>query len=220
MQPGSWSGQHPQAPQHPHGQDYPQSQEYPQTQEYPQSQEHPEAQQYSPKQEYPQTFQQPQYPTDAQQGTTEFWLDSGAALPRREWQHKTRVPVIVGTSIAMVVFAGLAVFAIVLGVNYTPQFTAIGGVPVSCASWETTANGGTISDKTVVTIYSETGGKLATAPLERHSTEQKQKQCVLRFSAKGVDAGKSGYVVHLGDTFAQPVSGSALERGVVFRPTS
>ncbi|OBA40601.1 hypothetical protein A5777_13790 [Gordonia sp. 852002-10350_SCH5691597] len=139
-------------------------------------------------------------------------------MPRREWQHKTRVPVIVGTSIAMVVFAGLAVSAIVLGVNYTPQFTAIGGVPVSCASWETTANGGTISDKTVVTIYSETGGKLATAPLERHSTEQQQ--CVLRFSAKGVDADKSGYVVHLGDTFAQPVSGSALERGVVFRPTS
>ncbi len=212
MEPGSWSGQHPQAPQYLQGQDYTQSREY------PQSQEHPEAQQYSHKQEYPQTFQQSQYPTDAQQGTTEFWLDSGAALPRREWQHKTRVPVIVGTSIAMVVFAGLAVFAIVLGISYTPQFTAIGGVPVSCASWETTANGGTISDKTVVTIYSETGGKLATAPLERHSTEQQQ--CVLRFSAKGVDADKSGYVVHLGDTFAQPVSGSALERGVVFRPTS
>ena len=206
MQPGSWSGQHPQAQQHP------------QTQQHPLGQEHPQSQEHSHKQEYPQTFQQPQYPTDTQQGTTTFWLDSGAALPRREWQHKTRVPVIVGTSIAMVVFAALAVFAIVLGINYTPQFTAVGEVPVSCESWETTANGDTISDQTVVTIYSETGGKLATAPLERHSTEQKQ--CVLRFSAKGVDASKSGYVVHLGDTFAQSVSGSALQRGVVFRPTS
>ena len=200
MHPGSWSGQqHPHSPQH------------------TQSQEYPKEQQYSQNQGYPQTFQQPQYPSDSQQGTTEFWLDSGAALPRREWQHKTRVPVIVGTSIAMVVFAALAGLAVVLGINYTPHFTAIGGVPVSCGSWETEANGGTITDKSVVTIYSETGTKLATTPLERHSTDE-GRQCVLRFSVDDVDASQSGYVVHVGDTFAQPVSGSALKRGVVFRP--
>ncbi|WP_052004082.1 hypothetical protein [Gordonia aichiensis] len=156
-------------------------------------------------------------PTDAAPGTTEFWLDSGAPLPRRMWQHRTRVPIIVGTSIAMVVFAALALFAILLGIGNTQQFTALGGVPVSCDTWETAATGGTISDRAAVTIYSETGDKLATTPLERYRTHDGQ--CVLKFSVD-VDAGRSGYVVHVGDGFAQPVSPAALQSGVVLRPTS
>ena len=86
----------------------------------------------------------------------------------------------------MVVFAALALFAILLGIGNTQQFTALGGVPVSCDTWETAATGGTISDRAAVTIYSETGDKLATTPLERYRTHDGQ--CVLKFSVD-VDAG-------------------------------
>lgn len=179
--------------------------------------QHTPPQQHTPQQQVS-GYQAPQQPVGSQQGATEFWLDSGAALPKRRWQHQTRTLVIVGTSIAMVVFAGLAALAITVGVGQTQRFTATGAVPVDCGSWTTTANGGTISDATTVTIYGETGKRLAAAPLVRMQTSDDQ--CALKFTADDVDSGQTGYVVHVGDTFAQPVSGSALKQGVVLRPTA
>ena len=147
----------------------------------------------------------------------EMWLDPGPPLPRRTWQRKTRVPVIVGTTIAMVLFAALAIGALLLGVLRTPTFTAKGGVVADCAT-EVAAQpgGGQIARGAPVFIYDAAGGEVAKSALTGFL--RTDSGCQLTFEVDGVEYTDAGYLVRVGERFSQPVSTSALQEGAVLRP--
>lgn len=147
----------------------------------------------------------------------EMWLDPGPPLPRRSWQRKTRVPVIVGTTIAMVLFAAVAIGALLLGVLRTPTFTAKGGVVADCAT-EVAAQpgGGQIARGAPVFIYDAAGGEVAKSALTGFL--RSDTGCQLTFEVDGVEYTDAGYLVRVGERFSQPVSTSALQEGAVLRP--
>ncbi|TYQ09654.1 UNVERIFIED_ORG: hypothetical protein L601_003400000260 [Gordonia westfalica J30] len=147
----------------------------------------------------------------------EMWLDPGPPLPRRTWQRKTRVPVIVGTTIAMVLFAAVAIGALLLGVLRTPTFTAKGGVVADCAT-EVAAQpgGGQIARGAPVFIYDAAGGEVAKSALTGFL--RTDSGCQLTFEVDGVEYTDAGYLVRVGERFSQPVSTSALQEGAVLRP--
>ncbi|GAA14519.1 hypothetical protein [Gordonia alkanivorans] len=147
----------------------------------------------------------------------EMWLDPGPPLPRRTWQRRTRVPVIVGTTIAMVLFAAVALGALLLGVLRTPTFTAKGGVVADCATELAAApGGGQIARGTPVFVYDAAGGEVATTSLSGFL--RSDTGCQLTFEVDGVEYTDAGYVVRVGESLSQPVSTAALQKGAVLRP--
>ncbi|WP_232718120.1 hypothetical protein [Gordonia metallireducens] len=147
----------------------------------------------------------------------EMWLDPGPPLPRRTWQRKTRVPVIVGTAIAMVLFAAVAIGALLLGVLRTPTFTAKGGVVADCATeLASQPGGGQIARGAPVFIYDAAGGEVAKTSLTGFL--RSDTGCRLTFEADGVEYTDAGYIVRVGANFSQPVSTAALQEGAVLRP--
>ncbi|WP_439029135.1 hypothetical protein [Gordonia terrae] len=158
----------------------------------------------------------------AQHGSgPEMWLDPGPPLPRRTWQRRTRVPVIVATSIAMVVFAVIVAAAVIAGLLATPTFTAKGGVVADCTrEVATLPGGGTLARGASVVLYDAAGGEVATTTLSVFL--RGDDGCQLTFEVDGVERIDAGYLVTLGDAagprFSQPVSTAALEQGVVLRP--
>ncbi|GAC54759.1 hypothetical protein [Gordonia amicalis] len=146
----------------------------------------------------------------------EMWLDPGPPLPRRTWQRRTRRPVIVGTTLAMVLFAAVAIGALLVGLLTTPTFTAKGGVVADCAT-EVAAlpDGGRIVRGAQVAIYDAAGGEVAVTSLDRFL--RADEGCQLTFEVDGVTFTDAGYVVRVGDRFSQPVSTSALQEGAVLR---
>ncbi|MEO9330000.1 hypothetical protein [Gordonia aurantiaca] len=149
--------------------------------------------------------------------THEMWLDPGPRLPRRSWQRKTRVPVIIGTVLAMSLLAVLAIGALVVGAVSTPTLTAKGGVVVDCASQTAEIPGGSpIARGTRVVIYDATGGEVAKTSLTEFV--RSDVGCELTFEVDGVEYADAGYVVRVGDRFTQTASAAALQQGVVLRP--
>lgn len=147
----------------------------------------------------------------------EMWLDPGPQLPRRTWQRKTRVPVIIGTTIVMVLFAVVAIGALLSGVLRTPTFTAKGGVVADCTTEVTaTSDGGQIARGAPVVIYDAAGDDVAKTSLTGFL--RSDTGCRLTFEADGVEYTDAGYVVRVGDRFSQPVSTAALQEGAVLRP--
>ncbi|MGV9826294.1 hypothetical protein [Gordonia sp. NPDC003429] len=144
----------------------------------------------------------------------EYWLTPGPMLPRRSWQHKTRIIVIMVTTIAAALFAAVAVLALGVGHVSRTHIDAKGEVVVDCGTWSSTG----IAENTPVRIYEETGEQLATARLDRRV--QVSGECRLAFEIAQMPVSGSGYVVRVGDDFSQPVSSSALRDGVVLRPAS
>jgi hypothetical protein len=151
----------------------------------------------------------------------EMWLDPGPPLPRRTWQRRTRVPVIVVTSIAMVVFAAIVGVAVIAGLLATPTFTAKGGVVADCTT-EVAAlpDGGTLARGAPVVLYDAAGGRAATTTLSVFL--RGDDGCRLTFEVDDVAYTDAGYLLTLGDPagprFSQSVSTAALEQGVVLRP--
>ncbi len=150
----------------------------------------------------------------------EMWLDPGPPLPRRTWQRRTRVPVIVATSIAMVGFAVVVIAAVIAGLLTTPEFTAKGGVVADCAT-EVAAvpGGGTLARGARVVIYDAAGGEVATTTLSRFL--RGDDGCRLTFEVSGVEYTDAGYLVTVGDAdgrFSESISTAALQQGVVLRP--
>ncbi|QMU20124.1 hypothetical protein [Gordonia rubripertincta] len=147
----------------------------------------------------------------------EMWLDPGPPLPRRTWQRKTRVPVIVGTTIAMVLFAALAIGALLLGVLRTPTLTAKGGVVADCVTEVASLpGGGQIARETPVFIYDAAGGEVSKTSLTGFL--RSDTGCQLTFEIDGVEYTDAGYVVRVGESFSQTVSTAALQKGAVLRP--
>ncbi|MGW6032403.1 hypothetical protein [Gordonia terrae] len=150
----------------------------------------------------------------------EMWLDPGPALPRRTWQRRTRVPVIVTTSIAMIVFAVVVGVAVIAGLLATPVFTAKGGVVADCST-EVAAvpGGGTLARGAPVLLYDAAGGQVATTTLSVFL--RADDGCRLTFEVSGVEYTDAGYLVSVGDAdgrFSESISTSALREGVVLRP--
>ncbi|MBD0860165.1 hypothetical protein IA539_02920 [Gordonia sp. zg691] len=148
--------------------------------------------------------------------TQQMWLDPGPALPRRSWQRRTRTPVIIVTSVAMVLFAAVVASALLTGLLTTPTFTAKGGVIVDCATEVAeTPDGGRIARGAAVIVFDAAGGEVASTTLT--TLLRSDLGCQLTFEADGVDYTDAGYVVTVGDRFSQSVSTAALERGAVLR---
>lgn len=150
----------------------------------------------------------------------EMWLDPGPALPRRTWQRRTRVPVIVTTSVAMIVFAVIVGVAVIAGLLTTPVFTAKGGVVADCST-EVAAvpGGGTLARGAPVLLYDATGGQVATTTLSVFL--RAGDGCRLTFEVSGVEYTDAGYLVTVGDAddrFSESISTAALQQGAVLRP--
>ncbi|MCD2146538.1 hypothetical protein [Gordonia paraffinivorans] len=147
----------------------------------------------------------------------EMWLDPGPRLPRRNWQRRTRLPVIVATTVAMVLLAALAIGAVLLGALRTPTFIAKGGVVVDCTSQTAEIPGGTpITRQSPVVIFDAAGGEVARTTLTGFVRDDDG--CRLTFEADRVEYTDAGYLVRVGDRFTQTASASALQQGVVLRP--
>lgn len=158
---------------------------------------------------------------DAHHGAThEMWLDPGPALPRRTWQRRTRVPIIVTTSIAMVLFVVIVIAAVLAGLLSTPTFTAKGGVVADCLTEDAAlADGGTLARGAPVVIYDAAGGEAATTTLSVFL--RGDDGCQLTFEVSGVEYTDAGYLVTVGDSdgrFSESVSTTALQQGAVLRP--
>ncbi|MFE0749876.1 hypothetical protein [Gordonia sp. NPDC058843] len=158
---------------------------------------------------------------DAHRGAAhEMWLEPGPPLPRRTWQRRTRVPVIVTTSIAMIVFALVVGVAVIAGLLTTPEFTAKGGVVADCLT-EVAAlpDGGTVARGARVVLYAAAGGEVATTTLSVFL--RGDDGCQLTFEVSGVEYTEAGYLVAVGDAdgrFTESVSTAALQQGAVLRP--
>lgn len=150
----------------------------------------------------------------------EMWLDPGPALPRRTWQRRTRVPVIVTTSIAMIVFAVVVGVAVIAGLLTTPVFTAKGGVVADCSTEVATVpGGGTLARGAPVLLYDAAGGQVATTTLSVFL--RADDGCRLTFEVSGVEYTDAGYLVTVGDAddrFSESISTAALQQGAVLRP--
>ncbi|KSU58169.1 MULTISPECIES: hypothetical protein [unclassified Gordonia (in: high G+C Gram-positive bacteria)] len=150
----------------------------------------------------------------------EMWLDPGPPLPRRTWQRRTRVPVIVATAVALIVFAVIVGVAVVAGLLTTPTFTAKGGVVADCATERATLpGGGTLARGAPVILYDAAGGEVARTTLSVFL--RGDDGCQLTFEVSGVDYTDAGYLVSVGDAdrrFSESVSTAALQQGAVLRP--
>ncbi|MGV9710117.1 hypothetical protein ACWDTI_05585 [Gordonia sp. NPDC003424] len=153
----------------------------------------------------------PTHPTSAPQ--PEYWLTPGPMLKQRTWQRTSRVPVIIVSVIGVAALITVAVVALVIGSVSRSFFTARG--VVLCSTLPIQAR--QITTGAPVVIFDESGAELASTSLgQRRNGEDGQ--CELPFSARSVEAGKSGYVVRIGDVLQETVSGPALQSGVVLRP--
>ena len=150
----------------------------------------------------------------------EMWLDPGPPLPRRTWQRRTRVPVIVATAAAMIVFAVIVGVAVVAGLLTAPTFTAKGGVVADCLTEVATLpGGGTLARGAPVVLYDAAGGDVATTTLSVFL--RGDDGCQLTFEVSGVEYTDAGYLVSVGDAdgrFSESVSTAALQQGAVLRP--
>ncbi|MFW0792965.1 hypothetical protein AAFP30_04050 [Gordonia sp. CPCC 205515] len=143
----------------------------------------------------------------------EYWLTPGPMLRQRTWQRSSRTPVMIVSIIGVVALLVIGLAALLFGSVSRAYFTAHGVVVCSTLPAQATA----LATGAPVLIYDEGGERLADTRLgQRRNGEDGQ--CELPFSAKAVRAGKSGYVVRIGNVYQETVSGSALESGVVLRP--
>jgi uncharacterized membrane protein len=157
------------------------------------------------------------------QSTPAYWLEPGHDLEPRNWQRRTRRPVIVISTIAGVILAVLGIGAITIG-SQTRDFTAQGSVMLTAGQYQVSADdvcGGTgefeeiragtrvrILDVDLAVLEQST---LATPQL---STDE----CRLEFSVSGIPDDRDRYVVEIGDMFRYETSRGALERGIDIAP--
>lgn len=158
---------------------------------------------------------QPGVGTPPQGPQPEYWLKSGPALPKRTWQRSTRTPVIIVSTLVALLLAAVAVVALLVGTVSRTSFTAHG--VVVCPQTFTTDS--RIAPGVAVRIYDETGHGLGHTTLGAPEP-YRGLPCVLPFSVHSVQAGKSGYVVRIGDALQDTVSQAALKSTVVLRPLS
>lgn len=143
----------------------------------------------------------------------QYWLTPGPMMRQRSWQRSTRAPVMIVSIIGVIALLVIGLAALLIGSVSRSYFTAHGVVLCSTVPTGSTE----IAAGAPVLIYDEGGERLADTRLGQRSNGT-DGQCELPFSAQAVRSGKSGYVVRIGNTYQETVSGAALASGVVLRP--
>lgn len=157
------------------------------------------------------------------QSVPEYWPAPGNDLEPRNWQRRTRGPVIVISTVAGVIFAVAGIGAVVIG-SQPRDFTAEGAVVLTAGQYE--ASAGDVCGGTGEFEEIRAGARVRILDtdliiLEQSSLTTPQlsaDECRLEFSVPGIPEGRDRYVVEVGDTFRYETNEEGLERGIIFEP--
>lgn len=141
-----------------------------------------------------------------------FFLPPGAPLPTKQWQHRWKFGIRIGSIAMAVLFVVVAGVAIVLGAISSSHFTAMGAVKVDCASKSRPFS--KIGLGSPVRIVDATTGELYGLTTLDDFTALKSGICLVSFEVSDVPVADL-YAVEIGDDFQALASAASLQGGAL-----
>ncbi|MGB3303161.1 MAG: hypothetical protein WBA98_10740 [Gordonia sp. (in: high G+C Gram-positive bacteria)] len=143
-----------------------------------------------------------------------FFLPQGPQLPRRNWQHRWKSGIRIGSILAAVVLVAGGVIASILGLIAASHFNASGAIEVSCITDPQESVSRPARPGAVLSILdASTGEKYGSTTLGRPTTLPSG-ICLQKFEVQDVRSAGM-YTLTIGDTYRTLVSEDQLRRGVL-----
>ncbi|GAB2644725.1 hypothetical protein GCM10027169_10890 [Gordonia jinhuaensis] len=148
-----------------------------------------------------------------------YWLPPGPDRPRRTWQRRSRIPVIVGGTLLLAVLAAITIIALALG-SSPGHFTARGRVVIDSRSAQLTDGGGCVGSGRFSAVV---GGAALRIGYGEHPDafvgelsdgEVDGNSCVFSFSVDDVTSGHGTYSLQIADVVDEKVSEHDLRSGI------
>lgn len=142
-----------------------------------------------------------------------FFLPSGPPLPRKDWQHRWKIGIRVGSILVAVILVAIGITAAIVGLSTTSKFTAAGAVEVSCDTRSRPFVPDLAPRSPVKILDAKSGETYGSTTLDKF-TRLGSGVCLLGFQVDGIPVADL-YTVEIGSSYRELASASSLQNGAL-----